>query len=48
LLLISDECDPSKWLAFLSDGNVGTSAAGEVTWLLDLSQPELIHQGNVP
>jgi len=46
--LILDECDPSKWLAFLSEGKVGTSATGEVMWLLDLSEPALTHQGTVP
>jgi hypothetical protein len=45
--LILDECDPSKWLAFLSEGKVGASATGEVMWLLDLSEPALTHQGTI-
>jgi hypothetical protein len=48
LLFVSDECDPSKWLAYLSEGKVGASSTGEVMWLLDLSQPALTHQGIVP
>ena len=47
LFLVLDECDPSKWLAFLSEGKVGASATGEVMWLLDLSEPALTHQGTV-
>jgi hypothetical protein len=47
-LLFPDERDPSKWLAYLSEGKVGTSSTGETMWLLDLSQPALTHQGIVP
>jgi hypothetical protein len=43
-----DERDPSKWLAYLSEGKVGASSTGEIMWLLDLSQPALTHQGIVP
>jgi hypothetical protein len=46
--LFLDERDPSKWLAYLSEGRVGASSTGEIMWLLDLSQPALTHQGIVP
>jgi hypothetical protein len=47
LFFFLDEHNPSKWLAYLSEGRVGASSTGEIMWLLDLSHPALTHQGNV-
>ncbi|KAJ9575738.1 hypothetical protein L9F63_007384, partial [Diploptera punctata] len=44
ILIQTNEEDPSKWLACLSEGSVGTCNSGETMWLLDLSQPALTHQ----
>jgi hypothetical protein len=47
VFLFLDEHDPSKWLAYLSEGSIGASSTGEMMWLLDLSHPALTHQGNL-